>query len=322
MGRFRNYNNVNHSGLSAPDDHGMVPILRTFCVVMAKSLLRDQFALRHQESRLNFAAALDKLCLRRIFGAKSAPTSNYGGPAMLSRKKDFEQFAKRLVKASLGRDHLIKKDVSIEIEKLGTNYGGWVVSRNLLRYTAQPIVMSFGIGDDISFDLELIRRYQARVFAYDPTPKAIEWVSKQRIPEAMAVYQVGLANIDGEQDFGLPDNPNWDDFSIRRNTDRTVRCPVARLPTIMRDSGVDDVDVMKMDIEGSEYAVIEDLCRSDIRPKQFLVEFHHGTHGIAIEETRKAVASLRAAGYLIFDISPWGREFSFVHDSAMMRATG
>src|SRR5271165_3572908 len=133
---------------------------------------------------------------------------------MLSNEKEFAQLARRFAKAALGRDHLIKKDVSIAVEKLGTNYGGWVVAKNLLVYTAQPITMSFGIGDDISFDLEMIRRYHARVFAYDPTPKAIEWVSKQRIPEAMTVYQVGLANINGEQDFGLPDNPNWDDFSI------------------------------------------------------------------------------------------------------------
>src|SRR5437660_1619055 len=119
---------------------------------------------------------------------------------MLRNQTDLKLLAKRVVKTALRRDHLIKKDLSIEVAKLGTNYGGWVVSTSLLRYTAQPIVMSFGVGDDISFDLELIRRYQAKVFAFDPTPKAIAWVSHQRIPDAMKVFEVGLADIDGEQE--------------------------------------------------------------------------------------------------------------------------
>jgi hypothetical protein len=91
---------------------------------------------------------------------------------------------------------------------LGNQYGGWVVSRSLLIYSAQPIVLSFGIGDDITFDLEMIRRYGAHVFAFDPTPKAIQWIAQQRVPSSMTVSPVGLADFDGEQDFGRR-NPNW-----------------------------------------------------------------------------------------------------------------
>ena len=60
---------------------------------------------------------------------------------MLSNAKDYEKLAKRFVKASLGRDHLIKKDIAIAVERLGTDYGGWVVSRNLLCYTPQPVLL-------------------------------------------------------------------------------------------------------------------------------------------------------------------------------------
>jgi hypothetical protein len=61
----------------------------------------------------------------------------------------------------------------------------------------------------------------------------------------------------------------------------------------------DVIDVLKMDIEGSEYAAIEDLCRSEIYPKQLLVEFHHNSDlGIQLQKTRDAVAALRASGIL------------------------
>jgi hypothetical protein len=102
--------------------------------------------------------------------------------SMLTTEKDYRTLAKRFAKAALGRDHLIKKDVFISVEKLGNQYGGWVVSRSLLIYSAQPIVLSFGIGDDITFDLEMIRRYGAHVFAFDPTPKAMQWIAHQRVP--------------------------------------------------------------------------------------------------------------------------------------------
>lgn len=35
------------------------------------------------------------------------------------------------------------------------------------------------------------------------------------------------------------------------------------------------IDILKIDIEGSEYDVIEDLINSKIRPKELLNEFHH-----------------------------------------------
>jgi FkbM family methyltransferase len=241
---------------------------------------------------------------------------------MLTTETDYQVLAKRFVKAALGRDHLIKKDVFIPVEKLGSQYGGWVVNKSLLRYTAQPIVLSFGIGDDITFDLEIIRRYGAHVFAFDPTPKALQWIAQQRVPNSMTICPVGPADFDGEQDFGPPDNPDWDSFSVLRGVG-AVPCKVAKLSTLMDEYAIGAIDVLKMDIEGSEYAVLEDLCRSEIRPKQLLVEFHHNSDlGVELRKTKDAVAALRASGYRVFDISPWGREFSFLHSSALHYAWG
>jgi FkbM family methyltransferase len=241
---------------------------------------------------------------------------------MLTTEKDYQVLAKRFVKAALGRDHLIKKDLLIPVEKLGSQYGGWVVNKSLLRYTAQPIVLSFGIGDDITFDLEIIRRYGAHVFAFDPTPKALQWIAEQRVPSSMTICPVGLADFDGEQDFGPPDNPDWDSFSVLRSVG-AVPCKVAKLSTLMDQYAIGAIDVLKMDIEGSEYAALEDLRRSEIRPKRLLVEFHHNSDlGVELQKTKDAVAALRASGYQVFDISPWGREFSFLHSSALHYAWG
>jgi hypothetical protein len=87
------------------------------------------------------------------------------------------------------------------------------------------------------FDLEMIRRYDAHVFAFDPTPKSLQWIAKQRVPSSMTVSPVGLADYDGEQEFGPPDNPDWDSFSALRGAG-SVRCKVAKLSTLMREHGI------------------------------------------------------------------------------------
>src|SRR5690606_25746429 len=55
-------------------------------------------------------------------------------------------------------------------EKLGTRYGGWYVPSDLLN--AQSICYCIGAGEDISFDIELINRFDCHVYTFDPTPRA------------------------------------------------------------------------------------------------------------------------------------------------------
>ena len=61
---------------------------------------------------------------------------------------------------------LRKKDV----KRLGSNYGGWSFyeTKNLLGGN----VISAGVGEDVSFDVELIEKFSCRVFLVDPTPRA------------------------------------------------------------------------------------------------------------------------------------------------------
>ena len=56
----------------------------------------------------------------------------------------------------------------------GTRYRGWVIPITLLARDA--ICYCAGVGEDISFDLELAKRFKCQVFAFDPTPRAIEHI--------------------------------------------------------------------------------------------------------------------------------------------------
>ena len=71
-------------------------------------------------------------------------------------------------------------------------------------------------------------------------------------------------------------------------------------------------DLIKMDIEGSEYDIIDEICREEIQVRQILIEFHHHFDNIAVSSTKAAVAKLNRHGYKIFTISPDGHEVSFI----------
>jgi hypothetical protein len=71
-----------------------------------------------------------------------------------------------------------------------------------------------------------------------------------------------------------------------------------------------------MDIEGTEYDVIEDLLASRIFVKQLLVEFHHRWKEISISKTATAIRRLNVMGYRIFAVSPSGEEYGFLHVNA------
>lgn len=220
-------------------------------------------------------------------------------------------YCKRALRAIAGQDHLLTRDKVIERERIGSDYGGWVVASGPLR-AVRPVVLSFGLGDDISFDQDMISRYGAQVYAFDPTDESLAWLSRQPLPKQMRVYPIGISNTDGKQTFTLPEEDRRGNFSAKASEGRAIELPVMRYASILSMLGVSRVDVLKLDIEGSEYEVIPDVLNSAVRPTQLLVEFHHRIHRITVVETLATVRLLRESGYSLFDVSPGGRELSFI----------
>ena len=224
------------------------------------------------------------------------------------------RWVKRRLKAMIGKDFFYKPDVKLGKNRLGTVYGGWEVI--LDRLSKDSVVYSFGIGEDISFDLELIRLVGTQIYGFDPTPRSIQWVKAQTLPKEFSLFEYGLSVENGFMKFHPPGNPEYVSYSIiERNTDsaEVIQLPVRCLETIMTELGHDKLDLLKMDIEGAEYDVIDSLVVSAIRPEQLLVEFHHRFPGVGIDRSKHAIETLRQNGYQIFSISDTGEEYSLVY---------
>lgn len=217
----------------------------------------------------------------------------------------------RILKILRGSDLYFPVQLLCKRITLGNKNASFTINPELI--SSQSIVYSFGIGTDISFDLELIKNYGVNIFAFDPTPKSIQWLQQQKLPTNFKSYPVGLANYSGVADFFLPDNENYVSASmVSKQSGSIVRVNVKTLTDIMKELGHSTIDLLKMDIEGAEYEVIEGIVNQNITVKQLLVEFHHRQKNIGRQRTKKALQKLNAAGYKVFHISPSGEEYSLI----------
>lgn len=214
-----------------------------------------------------------------------------------------------------GRDPRVQPTLRCNMLNLGTRENGWCICPDDLN--GSSVVYSVGVGMDVSFDLALMARFGCQVSAFDPTPIAIEWVSKQQLPESFHFYPYGVAAYDGTAMFELPEK-NSVSFTMMTNVESksksTIEAPVYRLTTILEKLGHQRVHLLKLDIEGGEYTVIPDLIKEVLPVDQLLVEFHHRMlkEPNAAERTVDCVKTLANAGLELFHISPAGLDYSFI----------
>jgi FkbM family methyltransferase len=245
---------------------------------------------------------------------------------------------KRFANAARGRALWQTRQLRAETMTLGNPKAAWTILRRPLPATS--VIYSLGVGEDISFDLELIERFGVTVHAFDPTPRSIEWLKHQTVPAQFVFHPVGVGAIDGTSKLSPPRDPRHvshrliheeasrpaREMPMREVTTSevstiemptieasTIEVPVSRLTTLARMLGHGRIDLLKMDIEGSEYDVISDLVNSRIRVDQLLIEFHHRWPEVGLGKTKQAIRSLNARGFEIFSVSPSGEEFSFLN---------
>ena len=161
-----------------------------------------------------------------------------------------------------------------DLEQMGTEYGGWVIPVSLLDKDA--ICYCVGCGEDISFDISLIDRFGCDVFAFDPTPRAIEYVKKTAGNNTQYhLFEIGLWEKEDELKFYVPKDSAHVSHSLvnLQQTDDYISVKVNRLKNIMQEMGHSKIDLLKIDIEGAEYKVIESIIEDKLDIKIICVEY-------------------------------------------------
>jgi FkbM family methyltransferase len=202
-----------------------------------------------------------------------------------------------------------KIDKKVRLQWLGSEYGGWFVCPDLVK--DDSIVYSFGIGDDISFDVGIINKFDCNVRGYDPTPVSLEFLKNAQKGKKFIINEVGLSYYDGLETFFLPQPGNVSCSVVKKDeSTESVDLKVMKLSTIMRENNHSSIDLLKMDIEGGEIKVLDNIIEEQINIKQILVEYHPKV--LTKSLVNQSVNRLKKYGYKVVSIRH-GKEYTFVH---------
>jgi len=216
-------------------------------------------------------------------------------------------------------ERVIERQVKEKAEWIGNGYGGFgVCSRFFRGGRVNPVVYSFGIGEDVSFDLSMIKRYNAEIYAFDPTPRSVEWVKNNVRNKNFHFYPYGISDKDQKEKFYLPQRKKYVSGSVLMREglhQDSIEVEMYRLKTIMDKMGHKRLDVLKMDIEGSEFKVIPDVLSilGKYEIGQLCVEVHgRFTGSEGYQRNRELVSFINKYGYLLAYVSDTFEELTFI----------
>ncbi|KAF2964195.1 hypothetical protein GQX73_g9373 [Xylaria multiplex] len=156
-----------------------------------------------------------------------------------------------------------------DVRRLGNlgDGGKWICGMSKYESVlSRPIVVySFGIGDDSSFEADLLAMTSAQVFAFDYTTDGFGPEISTN-DSGTSFEKLALGGEDGHRN------------DVEYQT----------LTSIMQRLGHDYVDIIKMDIEGDEFPALTKLMDENAGKElpigQLLVEFHHWGENQTVQE--------------------------------------
>jgi FkbM family methyltransferase len=185
------------------------------------------------------------------------------------------------------------------VERIGKGCE-WNIITDKLKPGSQ--VLSGGAGNDISFEIELAEVYRCRVALFDPSPTGNSTFSRDGShSQSINFFSLGLAEKSAEFRFTGPDDPVEGSFKLYAGDSESEEIKFSCVSPLdaMRVADMPRIDLLKIDIEGSEYGFLRALLATEIRPEQIAVEFHHFLKGISFQETFASIMAIKRAGYIL-----------------------
>lgn len=189
--------------------------------------------------------------------------------------------------------------------------GAWQWTIDPTGLGPDSVVYCAGAGDDISFEKALVERFGCKVVVLDPSPTGKLTMSRPENQTPGLLFEpVGLADEDAEYSFEAPEEREKGSYVPGRARPGADTFPCLSLPTLMRKHGHSRIDLLKMDIEGFEYRVLEQILVQHLPIRQICVEFHHFMlPELSNFDTMKMILRLRGRGYRLIDRVYWDHTF-------------
>jgi FkbM family methyltransferase len=195
-----------------------------------------------------------------------------------------------------------------------------------------------GAGEDISFDLQLINRFGCSVYTFDPTPKAnrhfellrnntflnkttfINGVGSEDYQcdastlSRLHFFPYGLWSETKTMRFYAPKDPSHVSHSLvnLQRTQEYFEADCRTVKQVMSDLNHSRITLLKLDVEGAEYKIIDSMLADAIFPIILCVEFDEGRNpqdSAYLDRVNSTIKKLKEAGYLATFFDTWNVTF-------------
>jgi len=196
----------------------------------------------------------------------------------------------------------------MNIRFLGTQYGGWQVDIDSIHNG--DIIIGGGAGEDISFEEALLEIRNVKIVLVDPTPKSHAFL-ESRLSDSLVLMKNAIAKP-GSKKVQMFKNKNTTHVSESAYAGHAhVSSDYHEAATVTIEELVHQFkpSLIKLDIEGSEYDVLE----SCLGIRQVCVEFHHRCLSEkTINDTKCLVRRYLDQGYVVIDNRNDFQEMTFL----------
>lgn len=195
--------------------------------------------------------------------------------------------------------------------RVGTSYGGWTFAPTLLH--SRSVIYSFGLGTDISWDLEIIKAIGCEVHGFDNMSTSNKWFLKQGSPGPnFHRHPYFLSHIDETVELRLPTGSGASYANVEtgsalgfRDKAASISLEARSVGSIMQMLNHSCIDVLKIDIESAEFKIFDEMSRQvtagisahPLPVCQLLVNFHSRLHPLGHQIKDYAMLALAKLGF-------------------------
>jgi len=199
-------------------------------------------------------------------------------------------------------ERIVKLEPYPGLTKVGVGWGSWTVP--LSEIDRSSVCYLAGVGEDTTFDEELVGKTGCEAHSFDPTPRAVRHIESIDMPDGYFFHDYGVWSSDSTVKFFSPVDPARVSHSILnlQSTNEYFEAEVRSIKSIMDELGHTKLDVLKIDIEGAEYEVLESLIRDEVDVSYVCVDLDQPYPFI---KTLRMLRRLRKHGYLPVAIDGW-----------------
>lgn len=165
--------------------------------------------------------------------------------------------------------------------RLGNNNdGGYVVEKNSI--TNSELLLSFGLSDDWSFESDFSKFGNKTIYSYDYSVNARFWIVRL-IKNLISIFILRDVRINFKNFFSYFGYRSFFDNKKNFHIKKFI-FPLSMKKNVLKKNDTTDINeilkdidkkvFLKIDIEGAEYRILDQIINNEKKIKGLVVEFH------------------------------------------------